>query len=119
MRLLGGAVGWDSKGQSPAASPPAASGAKRLAAGALAVFIGDPASTAYSRSAVDLAGFTADLESTTYKRAVEAAKPDTADSEIYKRMSYSNPSYRSLRTETVSCSNPSSSPRQRHEPTNG
>ncbi|MFC7188052.1 hypothetical protein, partial [Halorubrum yunnanense] len=30
--VLCGAVGWDSKGQSPAALPPAARGAKRLAA---------------------------------------------------------------------------------------
>ncbi len=66
-----------------------------------------------------MAVFTADSESTTYKRTVGTAKPDTADSETHTRMSRSNASYRSLRTETVSCSNASSSPRQRHEPTNG
>jgi len=44
---------------SPAAEPPAASGAKRLAAGALEVFIVDPQSAVYSRAAGALKEFTA------------------------------------------------------------
>ena len=83
------------------------------------MFTGDPASTAYSRTAGTVAVFIADPESITYKRTVGAAEPDTADAEIQDRTSCSTASYRSLRTETVSCSNASSSSRQRHEPTNG
>ena len=58
VRCCAVAVGWDSKGQSPAAPPPATSGAKRLAAGALEAFIVDPQSPIYSRAAGALRIFT-------------------------------------------------------------